>query len=81
LLIERVGGTGRGGFSRLKLVSPWAILIECNQNCQLHSQKDFILLSPERALHTSPGQRPGKMIAKFFSPERALHKHQAKSNM
>jgi len=63
-------------------------LNECIQNCQLHSQKDFIFfspergafqkrghfLSPERAAHTSPGQRPGKLLKKILSPVRALQK-------
>ena len=31
-------------------------------------------LSPERAAHTSPGQRPGKLLKKILSPVRALHK-------
>jgi len=32
------------------------------------------ILSPERALHTSPGQRPGELLKKILSPVRALHK-------
>jgi hypothetical protein len=37
-------------------------------------QKRGHFLSPERAAHTSPGQRPGKLLKKILSPVRALHK-------
>jgi hypothetical protein len=31
-------------------------------------QKRVHFLSPERAAHTSPGQRPGKLLKKILSP-------------
>jgi len=37
-------------------------------------QKRGHFFSPERAAHTSPGQRPGKLLKKILSPVRALHK-------
>jgi len=48
--------------------------IGCNQNCQLHSQKDFIFLSPERAATYQPRATPWVNDSLVFSPERALHK-------
>ena len=38
------------------------------------SKKGAFFFSPERATHTSPGQRPGKLLKKILSPVRALHK-------
>jgi len=35
-----------------------------------HSKKGCIFLSPERALYTSPGQRPGKISKIVLSPVR-----------
>jgi hypothetical protein len=47
---------------------------ECNQNCQLHSQKDSFFLSPERAATYQPRATPWVNDGLVFSPERALHK-------